>query len=133
MNQNKINNLIGLAGAFLLIIGVFCPVAKMPFEGPVTFFNNWVVAGVFVILIALASGALSFFEKGRYLWFPSIILVVILFFHLYVLQKNVDQFSFGNSFLKLKLKVHFTLEWGWFVLFGAVGLLVVSSVLCRKR
>jgi len=132
MDQNKVNNLIGLAGAFLMIIAVFCPVVKMPFEGTVSFFGNWGVAGVFVIILALASGTLSYFGKSRYLWLPAFFLGIILCYHLYA-QKNSDQYSIGKGFLKLNIQSHFSLEWGWFLLFGAVGLLLLSSILCHKK
>lgn len=133
MDQNKINNLIGLAGSFLLIIAVFCPVVKVPFGGSVSFISNWEFAGVVVIILGLGAGTLSYFGKGRYLWFPAFWLLIILSYQLYAVHKNVDQYSFGNSFLKLQLNSSFPLEWGWFLLFGAVGMLVVSSFLCHKK
>ena len=133
MNQNKIYNLIGLAGSFFMTIAVFCPVVRVPFGGAVSFISNWEFAGIVVIILGLGAGTLSYFGKGRYLWFPSFWLLIILSYHLYAVQKNVDQYSFGNRFFKLNLNSNFPLEWGWFLLFGAVALLLLSSFLCHKK
>jgi hypothetical protein len=133
MNQNKINNLIGLAGSFLMIIAVFCPVVKVPFGGSISFISNWEFAGTIVVIFGLGAGVISFFGKGRYLWFPAFWLLLIISYQLYTFHKNVDQYSFGNRFLRLNLNSNFPLEWGWLLLFGAVGLLLLSSILCHKK
>lgn len=133
MIQNKINNLIGLGGSFLMIIAVFCPVVKVPFGGTVSFISNWELMGTIVIILGLGAGVISYFGKGGYLWFPAFWLLLILSYHLYALHKNVNQYSFGNRFLKLNINSNFPLQWGWFLLFGAVGLLLLSSILCHKK
>ncbi len=133
MYQNKIVNLLGFTGAFLVLIGVFCPVVDMPFEGSVSFVNRWVGSGIVVILLSFLAGLLSFFGKSKYLWFPAFILGVIMLYHLYDLNKKLDQYSFGNSFLKANINSIVSLEWGWFILFGSISLLLVSSILSHKN
>jgi len=132
MEQNKINNLLGFTGAFLIIIGVFCPVINMPFEGSVSFINRWIGTGIIVIVIGFLSGILSFYGKAKYLWLPAFILCVIMLLRLYDLKQKLDQYSFGNSFLKNNIHSLVSLEWGWFMLFGAIAIFLLSSFLSHK-
>lgn len=132
MKQN-ITNLLGFTGSFLIIIGVFCPALEMPFEGPVTFINKWIGSGILVILLGFSSGLLSFFGKAKLLWLPAFTIGIVLLFHLYDLKQKLDQYSFGNTFLKNNIKSLISLEWGWFLLIAGVSLFLLSSILSYKR
>ena len=132
MNQNKITNLFGFTGAFLLIIAVFCPVVNMPFEGSISFINRWLFSGIILIFLSFLSGVLSFFGKSRYLWLPSFVLGIISLYHLYDLNQKMNQYSFGNSFFRANVKSFMSFEWGWFLLFGSIIMLLLSSILSHN-
>ena len=47
--------LLGLLGAMLLLVGVFCPLVSLPFVGSITYFGNGRQDGWFI----LAFGAIA--------------------------------------------------------------------------
>ena len=61
-----LRKIIGLAGAVILFVGVFCPIISMPLMGSMNYFQNGKAEGVIVIVAAAMAGLLCL--AGRYLW-----------------------------------------------------------------
>jgi hypothetical protein len=133
MDITKRNNLIGFIGAILLIVSVFAPVVNKPFGGDMSFIAKWSGSGVLLLLLGFLSGVITFFGKAKLLWLPAILATIILFYHLFVLNGQIDDFTLGNSFFKASFKSVYSMQWGWIPLFVSVAVLFAAVALDRGR
>jgi hypothetical protein len=133
MDITKRNNLIGFIGSVLLIISVFTPVVNKPFGGDMSFIAKWSRAGVLLLMIGFLSGVITFFGKVKLLWVPALLATIILFYHLFVLNGQIDDFTLGNSFLKASFKSVYSMQWGWVPLFISVAVLFAAVALERRK
>jgi hypothetical protein len=133
VDVTKRNNLIGFIGSVLLIISIFMPVVNKPFGGDMSFIAKWSGAGVMLLLIGFISGIVTFFGKVKLLWLPAILASIILFYHLFVLNGQIDDFSLKNDFFKASFKSVYSMRWGWIPLFLSVAVLFAAVALDRGK
>lgn len=133
MDITKRNNLIGFIGSIILIISVFAPVVNKPFGGDMSFIAKWSGAGVLLLMLGFLSGVITFFGKVKLLWLPAIIATLTLFYHMFILNGQIDDFTLGNSFFKASFKSVYSMQWGWIPLFVSVAVLFAAVALDKGR
>jgi len=133
MDSTKRNNLIGFIGSILLIISVFTPVVNKPFGGDMSFMTKWSGAGVVLLILGFLSGIITFFGKVKLLWLPAVLASIVLFYHLFVLNGQIDDFTLGNDFIKASFKSVYSMQWGWIPLFISVAVLFAAVALDRRK
>ncbi|NLD95166.1 MAG: hypothetical protein GX639_21155 [Fibrobacter sp.] len=129
MDISKRNSLVGFIGSILLIISVFAPVVNKPFGGDMSFIEKWSSAGVFLLMLGFSTGIITFFRKVKLLWLPAILATLILFYHLFILNGQIDDFTLGNDFFKASFKSVYSTQWGWFPLFVSIAVLFAAIAL----
>lgn len=128
--------LIGLAGAGTLLVGVFSPLISMPFMGTINYFNNGKGDGTLVLVLAAISVALVLARQFKWLWLTglgSLGVTAMSFFNFQrsmseMQQKMNDQLA-GNPFRGFAdiAMQSVQLQWGWALLVLGAGLLLASA------
>ena len=76
----KKDQIFGLIGAVMLIIGVFLPLVKLPFVGTMNYFQNGQGDGVFVIALGGIALVLTLLNLCKYNIIPALISLAILIY-----------------------------------------------------
>ena len=121
--------MLGLAGAALLIIGTFLPLVTMPIVGSLNYFLNGKGDGIYVVGYGLLAILFTLIKRYKLLWIPALLAIAQLTFALINFnQKLADATAMleGNIFGQgLAASVH--LDWAWIVLYAGAALLVVAA------
>jgi hypothetical protein len=113
---------IGLAGAAMLVIGVFVPLVSMPIVGSVTYFNNGKGDGTVVLILAIISVLIVLVKKFPALWLTglaSLALIGYTFMNIARALATMERELANNPFRGL---ANAQMQWGW-------ALLVIGSLL----
>lgn len=130
--------IFGLVGSFTLTIGVFCPIASMPFVGSVSYFQNGQGIGSIVLVLALLSSALVFAKRYNLLWFTALSVIGIMAYTFINFQLKIGDFKadmassmVGNPFNGLASIAAdgVRLEWGWGVLLVGCILTIAAAAI----
>lgn len=117
--------LLGLAGAFLLALGVFLPIIRIPIAGSQNYFQNGQGDGAIIILLAIVVIGFVIMRRNNWLWLPgmlSLTLVGFTLFSLVVLLREIRQSitaEMENSLfggLATLFLESIQVEWGWIAL-----------------
>lgn len=136
------NKNLGLAGAAVLIVGLFCPIVTLPFLGNVNIFNDGTNLIALVLLaIAVIGGAMALNGREHDTLWPGVAGAVILVYHFATLQYRLSQMRSSMDELKdnpfaglAKTAVGaIQLQWGWLVLAAGACLLVYAGIRARRE
>ncbi|WCP72177.1 hypothetical protein [Sphingomonas hankookensis] len=131
-----------LAGAALLIVGLFCPIVTVPILGNVNLFNDGTsLTALALLALAVVGGAVALNGRERDTFWPGVAASVLLVYHFAVLQYRLSQMRNSMDQLKdnpfagiAKAAVGtIQLQWGWLVLAAGAGLLIYAAVQARKE
>jgi len=125
--------ILGYAGAAILIVGVFMPVVSIPIYGSITYYNNGTGDGLIIIILAAISAAITFYKKYPGLLLTAGASLLIIAYDFLNLQSKISDLTnqlqgniFGNAIAQAV-----QMQWGWAVLvIGA--LLLVAAVLIKE-
>lgn len=132
--------LTGLFGSLLLLIGVFLPVLSVPIIGSISLLNNGRSDGMIILGLAIASLVLIFMHKIKLLWVTGGISIALLSYDLYMVSSKISQtkaeFSEkmqGNPFggFAEAMLNSVQLQFGWVVLFLGCIILLVTPILAN--
>ncbi|MEQ1303190.1 zinc ribbon domain-containing protein [Acinetobacter radioresistens] len=129
--------LIGLAGGLLLLLGVFLPIASMPIVGSVSIFSSGRIDGYILLGLAIISLILAFVNALKLLRITggiSILIVVIDFIYLLYKLNSIkgevaDKLK-GNPFGGMAEAMISTvqIQYGWVFLFIGSFMVIYSAV-----
>lgn len=137
------NKTLGFAGAGLLVVGLFLPVASVPFLGTVTLMSvglNW-LAFALLALAVLSAVMVARDRLDDLIWTGSATLVALLYM-IAKLQYGISEMRSSmaadlkdNPFSGLAQSAMATvgLQWGWIVLLAAAGMLIYAAIQARKE
>lgn len=132
----------GLAGALLLLVGVFTPIVRVPIVGSLNYFRNGQGDGVVVLLIAALSLFFVLTQRIKNLFWTAGASMAVIVFTAGHLAWKMDQAKSemvsslkGNPFQFLaEAAVNSTqMEWGWGVLLLGSSLMFVSAFAHKKE
>jgi hypothetical protein len=129
--------LVSYVGVFLLFIGVFLPIMKVPILGSVDYFRDGEGDGVIVLLFSLISLGLIYLKRYKWLMYTgiaSLIVIAVTFINITVkmsemkseLQSDLEGNPFG--FVGDAMLESVSYSWGWLVLVLGAGLLIYASI-----
>jgi hypothetical protein len=108
-----------LAGAGILFIGAFCPIASTAFGGSVTYFNNGHGDGIVVLVLAVIGALFAFFHRTGLVWIDGAIIAAMAAYDM----NNAAQRISGNAYVQL--------SWGWAVIFVGAALFLAAPFISR--
>lgn len=136
------NRMVGFAGAGLLIVGLFQPIATLPFLGSVTLMSNgFNVVAVGLLILGLLSGFLIWAERrDALIWTGGAALLTVIYMFgrmqwaMIQMRTNMAEELEGNPFAGLAETAMASagLQWGWLILAAGPALLVYVAVQDRK-
>ncbi|MCK4850671.1 MAG: hypothetical protein KAT11_04925 [Phycisphaerae bacterium] len=130
----NMNLVLAAIAAFVIVVGVFLPVVKVPIIGSMNYFQNGQGDGVFVIILALIAVLLILNGKRLLNLAPAVLITIILSYFLYNIRHSVaemKQVADDNIFGGLAAAMADTvqIQFGWFLmLFGNVMLYVAICI-----
>ena len=136
------NQVLGLIGSAMLLLGVFMPIISVPIFGSINYFRNGEGDGVFVLVLGLASILLVLLNKYQWLFLTGIgALGVMAFTFVNVYSKLAEAKSSasrdlaGNPFKGLADAAieSIQFEWGWGVLVLGAILLIAAAIVEPKK
>lgn len=132
---------IALAGAAVTLIGLFVPIASMPFLGTVNLFGNGTnIAPICLLVITLIAGAMLLQKKPRAARIPAIaatVIIVALFVNLLIvmsqMQSMIDELedSLLSGMADMAAR-SVQIQWGWLVLGLGAGMMVFGTWSARE-
>jgi hypothetical protein len=123
-----------LAGAALLVVGVFLPIVSMPVVGSVNYFANGRGDGIIVIVLAAAAAALALTKRFKFVTFVGLASLALVTFTLFRLisglnsaRAEMEKSLAGNPFKGLgdAFLSSVQVQWGWLPL--VVGSFLVMA------
>lgn len=130
--------LVGLAGALVLFVGVFAPLVSVPIMGSMNYFQNGKGDGVVILVFAGISVLLCLTRRYKGLWLTGAGSIAVLLFTFVNFQNKLggmkaqmDRDLAGNPFRGLAdvAVQSVQLQWGWAVLIvGAVILMIAAAM-----
>jgi hypothetical protein len=142
-NNNQLKMRLGLAGAALLFIGVFCPLISIPIAGTMNYFQNGSGDGKFILVFVAATVVLCLMKKFTLLWITGIGsagLIGYTFFNLQIglsdAKQRIQDDLADNPFAGLATMAveSIQIQWGFAVLaIGAVLVLAAAGMPQTKR
>jgi len=133
--------IIGLVGAFLLFLGPFMPVIRVPLLGTMDYVRGGSGDGMFLVVMALVGGFFAFlgWSRGQIVMGGLSLLAlcvgfVDISFKIVDLQEQTRREMAGNPFGGLAMAmVHSVgLEWGWVPMFLGAGLMLAGGVVSHR-
>jgi hypothetical protein len=130
--------ILGLAGALLLIGGVFAPLISVPIAGSVSYVSNGRGDGVIVLIlgiVALALVVMRLYKALPVVGALSLLLLGFTYFNfqsrMTELQQNMNTSLAGNPFRGLgeALMSSVQMQWGWGVLIIGALLLILTPLI----
>lgn len=128
--------LVGLAGGVVLLLGVFLPVVSVPIVGSISVFSSGRVDGYILLGLAVISSILAFTNNLKPLRITggiSLLMVVVSFFYILFklnsLKSSVTDKLKDNPFSEMAQAMMSTvqLQYGWVFLFIGSLLLVYAA------
>jgi hypothetical protein len=101
--QYKTKEFIGLAGAVLLIIGIFLPFIKLPIVGSINYFNNGKGDGSILAILAVGACLFIVINKLKWLWVIGSASAATLLFTFYNLYDKMTEISAQQEEIKQSL------------------------------
>ena len=133
---------MGFLGAGLLIVGLFLPIATLPFLGSVTLMSNgFNIVAIVLLILGLLSGFLVWAERREALIWTggaSLLTVIYMFGRLQwsmtQMRSGMAEELEGNPFAGIAQAAMASvgLQWGWLILAAGPALLVFVAVQDRK-
>lgn len=129
--------IIGIIGALLLIIGVFLPVISVPMLGQLSLFNNGRSDGAIILALSILCFIIIFFQQFRAILIISFVILSILGYDLYQFKSTLNKVRQetsaaldGNPFQGLGNAMidSIQLQYGWAVLFIGCIILIISVI-----
>lgn len=132
---------LAVAGAVLLLIGVFAPVVSMPLGGPVTYYEHARFDAIAIIVLAALSAAMAFANQFQALWLTGLGSAGLLAYSATHVQERVvgiDRHSGGVLGEALRALSDMTMdsvryEWGWALLVAGAALVLLAAALRPAR
>jgi hypothetical protein len=133
--------IIGLMGAFILFVGVFCPIISVPIMGSMNYFQNGRSEGALVIVAAALAGLLSLTGGYRWLLLPGIgsaVMIASTYYHYYskihAARENINSGLIDNLFKGLADTAFLTIQfqWGWAILITGSVLITAAGFMKEK-
>ena len=136
------NKTLGFAGSALLIIGLFLPIASLPFVGNVTLMSNgFNIVAVGLLILGLLSGLFVWADRRDVLiWTGGAALATLIYMFgrlqwgMMQMRSNMTEQLDGNPFAGFAQTAMASvgLQWGWIILAAGPALLVYVVVQDRK-
>jgi hypothetical protein len=136
--QLELSTTCGYAGALLLFLGSFAPLVRFPVVGSISAVRDGSGDGLIFIALSIASGILMFRKAYSWLWLTGFGAGAILLIEFLAIQWKINQIKSemdsrleGNPFRGLAdaFVQSIQIEWGWAILFLAVGLILATPYL----
>lgn len=132
----------GFIGAALLSVGAFMPIASAPGYDSVTYLDNDITNGAFVLIFVAISLVLTIFKQYNALWFVGTVIAAILISDVAATLNALSELLTAaaaepsrasvNGFRK-SLSYSIYLQWGWILLFAGAFFLIASAALKNKK
>lgn len=139
IEDHSLRAYMGLAGAFMLSVGTFCPIAKVPFIGSINYFYNGKGDGVILLILAGLSFYWALQQRFKFLWYTGLASASMLLFtlinfniRLSVASKGLDGESELVKGMADIAMASVGISWGYFVLCLGAGLLMSASLVRRR-
>lgn len=128
------DQLFGLAGSLLLLVGAFLPIISMPFVGNLALYSGLDSAGALVFITAIAALILVFCNQVKLLIIPGLLSLSVILYKFYEIYDFISSIQadkhegahntlFGG--LANAMAESVKLEFGWiFLIAGSVLLLL---------
>jgi hypothetical protein len=133
---------MGFVGTGLLIVGLFLPIATLPFLGSVTLMSNgFNIVAIGLLVLGLLSGFLTWAERrDALIWTGGAALLTIIYMFgrmqwaMTQMRTDMAEQLEGNPFAGLAQTAMASvgLQWGWLILAAGPALLVYVAVQERK-
>lgn len=133
---------MSFVGAGLLIVGLFLPIATLPFLGTVTLMSNgFNIVAIGLLILGLLSGFLAWAERrDALIWTGGAALLTVIYmfgrlqWSMMQMRANLAEELEGNPFAGLAQTAMASvgLQWGWLILAAGPAILVYVAVQDRK-
>jgi hypothetical protein len=125
------NQILGLAGASILLVGVFLPTLEWPPNTYTFFGRSGRLTGVLVLLMAIAAFPLALRQKFQALLGLTTIVAAIVLYRFYGVWDTVVLMNDSVTLLRRlgpgEGHTRPSLQYGWGVLFAGIALLFTAS------
>lgn len=131
------SRILGIIGAILLIVGIFCPIVSV-FGFNLSYFdsfrmNSGAVDGLIIAGLGVISLVIALLNKTRILIATGIIALGVMAIDFFNFKSKMSEASStGNSELSSALANAVQLQWGWAVLLLGALLLIVAGILKKS-
>jgi hypothetical protein len=127
--------MVGFVGAFVLFLGVFCPIMSAPLTGDTSYLQNGWDSGVLLMVLAGATGLMLLLHAYKGLWVSGFVSVAVLSCSYMNVQSKAS--SLGAELGAVRNVLLSTdaagkaveMEWGWILLIGGSVLMLIAAVL----
>jgi tetratricopeptide (TPR) repeat protein len=142
MNKNQI---LGICGVALLLIGTFLPIVSVPVIGSVNYFRGGQGDGIFILIIVVLASFFIYRRLYRWLLFPGLGSLALLLYGYFHLNRIVGEIKYQMNAGLTQLADNpmkdtvaemanaaidsIQLQWGWGVLLLGALLLIVAGML----
>lgn len=136
------NKMMGFVGVGLLVVGLFVPIATMPFLGSVTLMSNgYNGVALSLLLLAMLSGYLLWSERySGLIWTAGASLLTVLYvfarlqWAMSLMRTNMAQELENNPFAGFAQAAMASvgMQWGWLMLVAGPAVLVYIAIQERK-
>lgn len=116
----SLRDLVILAGAGILLLGSFAPIASTAFGGSVTYFNNGHGDGVAVMVLAVIAGLFALFHNTKLVWIAGALVAAMAGYDM----SNVANRISGNAYVQL--------SWGWGIIFVGAAMFLATPFISRR-
>ena len=132
---------LALAGAALLVVGVFLPIVSMPMVGSVNYFANGRGDGIVVMILAAAAAALALTRKFKFVTFVGLASLALVTFTLFRLisglntaRAEMEKSLTGNPFKGLgdAFLSSIQVQWGWLPLVVGSFLIMAAGLVAPE-
>ncbi len=127
---------LALAGAALLVFGVFAPIVSIPIMGNLNYFQNGKGDGTIVLILAVASIILALRKRYDMLWATGIASLAVMTFtftsfqvRMWQIRADLDRDLANNPFRGIAdLAIQsIQLQWGWVILLAGAALVIAAA------
>jgi hypothetical protein len=132
---------LALAGAALLVIGIFLPIVSMPVVGSINYFNNGRGDGIIVLALAAATVALALAKKFKFVTFAGLATLALITYTLFRLisglssaKAEMEKSLAGNPFKGLgdAFLSSIQVQWGWLPLVAGSFLVIAAGIVAPE-
>jgi hypothetical protein len=132
---------LALAGAALLVIGIFLPIVSMPMVGSINYFNNGRGDGIIVLALAAVTVALALAKKFKFVTFTGLATLALITYTLFRLisglssaRAEIEKSMAGNPFKGLgdAFLSSIQVQWGWLPLVAGSFLVIASGIVAPE-